>query len=326
MKRRQIARFFGMSAVVSAWPAVAQSGLPVVAVIVPGSVAQASDRIAALRGGLREAGFIESANYTLAVRFGDGAYDRLPGLISELGELKPRVIVSGGVGTFVKKLLPETPHVFTAIAADPIKLGLIENYAHPGGNVTGNVMTRGGEDGSMTQKRIEFFHQLVPNFKRLGFIGSEKGILALAELDALRGITGRLGFELVQYPVQTIDDVEAAVAATTQDAVDALYLTGEPLLIANLARTVKAIQVSGKAAVGPYPDFARAGLLMTYGTDVNEGFHRAGVYAGRILRGEKPGDLPIEQASKFLLVLNAKTARQLGIRAPLTFLADEVVE
>ena len=174
-----------MSVFIQAYPAFAQRDLPVVGVIVLGSVIQASDRIVALRKGLREAGLVEGSDYTLALRFGDGAYDRLPGLISELGGLKPRVIVSGGVAPFVKKILPETPHVFTGIAADPIKLGLVDNYAHPGGNVTGNVMTRGGEDGSMTQKRIEFFRQLVPNFKRLGFLGSKTGPLALAELDAL---------------------------------------------------------------------------------------------------------------------------------------------
>lgn len=325
MKRRQFVRLLGMSVLIQAYPAFAQRDLPVVGVIVPGSVTQASDRIVALRGGLREAGLVEGVDYTLALRFGDGAYERLPALISELGGLKPRVIVSGGVGTVVKKLLPETPHVFTAIAADPIKLGLVDNYRHPGGNVTGNVMTRGGEDGLMTQKRIEFFRQLVPNFKRLGFLGSKAGPLALAELDALQGITGRMGFELVHYPVQTIDDIEAAVSVTTRDGVDALYVSGEPLLIANLARTAKAIGLSGKAAVGPYPDFVRAGLLMSYGTDVNDGFRRAGIYAGRILRGEKPGDLPVEQESKFVLAVNSSTAKRLGIDVPTTFLADEVI-
>jgi putative ABC transport system substrate-binding protein len=260
------------------------------------------------------------------VGFADGAYDRLPGLVAELGALKPRVIVSAGVAPVVQKLLPEMPHVFTAIAADPIKLGLVGNYARPGGNLTGNVMTRGGEDGSMTQKRIEYFRQLVPNFKRLGFLGTKTGQLALDELDALRRVAGPLGFEVLHYPVLTIEDIEAAVSATARDGVDALYLSGEPLLIGNLARTVKAIATSEKPAVGPYPDFGRAGLLMSYAVDVLDGFRHAGIYAGRILRGEKPGDLPIEQASKFVLVVNLGTAKRLGITVPPTFLADEVIE
>lgn len=338
MKRRQFAQLVGMSVTIQASPVFAQNELPLVAVIVPGSTTQAADRIDALRTGLREAGFVEGVNYTLAVRYGDGAYARLPGLILELGALKPRVIVSAGTAPIVKKLLPETPHVFTAIAADPIKMGLIDSYAHPGGNVTGNVMSPGRGDGSMTQKRIDLFRQLVPDFKRLGFIGSKEtqsfmgtketqpNVLVVEELDALRSLAGRIGFELVYHPLQTIEDIEAAVAASVQDGADALYVSGEPLLIGNLARTAKAIVMSGKAAVGPYPDFGRAGLLMSYSVDVSDGFRHAGLYVARILRGEKPGDLPIEQASKFTLVVNTGTAKRLGITVPPTFLADEVIE
>lgn len=187
-------------------------------------------------------------------------------------------------------------------------------------------MSPGGGDGSMTQKRIDLLRQLVPDFKRLGFIGTRTNLLVGEELDALRSLAGRMGFELVHHPIQTIEDIEPAVTATVQDGADALYVSGEPLLIGNLARTAKAVVTSGKAAVGPYPDFGRASLLMSYSVDVPDGFRHAGIYAGRILRGEKPGDLPIEQASKFTLVVNARTAKQLGISAPPTFLADEVIE
>lgn len=178
----------------------------------------------------------------------------------------------------------------------------------------------------MTQKRVDLLRQLVPNFKRLGFIGTKTNVLVDEELDGLRSLMGPMGFELVHHPIQTIEDIEGAVTATVQDGVDTLYVSGEPLLIANLARTAKAIAASGKAAVGPYPDFARAGLLLTYAVDVPDGFRHAGIYAARILRGEKPGDLPIEQASKFTLVVNAGTAKRLGIAVPPTFLADEVIE
>jgi putative ABC transport system substrate-binding protein len=326
MKRRQFARLLGISVAVQARSVLAQGNLPLVAVVVPGSSTQASDRIDALRTGLREAGLIEGVNYRLAVRYGDGVMDRLPGLILELGTLKPSVIVSAGIASLVKKLLPETPHVFTAIAADPVKLGLIDSYAHPGGNVTGNVMSPGGGDGSMTQKRIDLFRQLVPNFKRLGFIGTKTTRLGAEEFDALRSLAGRMGFELVHHPIETIEGIEAAVTATVQDGADALYVSGEPLLIANLARTANTIAASGKAAVGPYPDFGRAGFLMSYSVDVSDGFRHAGTYVGRILRGEKPGNLPIEQASKFTLIVNSGTAKRLGVTVPPTLLADEVIE
>jgi putative ABC transport system substrate-binding protein len=324
MKRRQFSMLAGAGAL--AWPAFAQGALPLVALITPGSEIQAAERIVLLRAGLREAGLVEGVNYAFALRFAGGVRERLDGLILELGALKPRVIVSAGIGLVVKQLLPDTPHVFTAIAVDPVKLGLVNSYAHPGGNTTGNVLIAANADKSMTLKRIELFRQLQPNFRRLGFLGTNTVMLAVDELDALRSIARRFGFELVHHPMRTIDDIEPAVAASGQDGVDALYLSGEPLLIANMARVVQAVAASGKPAVATYPDFGRAGILMSYSADLADGFRRAGIYTARILRGEKPGDLPIEQASKFVLIVNAKTAKQLGIHVPPTLLADEVIE
>jgi putative ABC transport system substrate-binding protein len=315
-----------MSVAIQASPAFAQRELPLVGVVVPGSATQASDRIVALRTGLREAGLVEGVHYTFALRFGDGVADRLPRLILELGSLKPRVIVSAGIAFLVKSLLPEVPHVFTAIAIDPMKRGLVDSYAHPGGNVTGNVLTPGGADGSVTKKRIELFRQLVPNLKRLGFVGTKENALAIEEFDALRSVAGRLDLDLVHHPIQIIEEIESAVAQSTKDGVDAFYVSGEPLMIANMARTAEAISASGKPAFGTLADWARAGLLMSYSSDVLDGFRRAGIYAARILRGEKPGDLPVEQASKFTLTLNSGTAKRLGIAVPTTFLADEVIE
>lgn len=326
MKRRQFVRLFGMPVAIQAWPVFAQTDVPLVAVIVPGSATQAADRIVALRAGLREAGLVEGTNYTLAVRFGDGVTDRLPGLIQELAALRPRLIVSGGIALVVKRVLPGMPHVFTGIAVDPVKFGLADSYAHPGGNATGNVLSPGGADTSMTQKRVDLLRQLMPNIKRLGFVGTATNLLAVEEFDALRRAAPRLGLEVAHYAIKTIEDIEQAVIASAKDDVDVLYLSGEPLLISNIERTAKAIAASGKPAIGSYPDWARAGLLMSYSADVPDGYRRAGIYVARILRGEKPGNLPIEQASKFTLVVNAFTAKRLGIAVPTTFLADETIE
>ena len=326
MRRRQFTGLSGMLAAILAWPAFAQGNLPVVAVFIPGLAAQTSDRIDALRAGLRDGGLVEGTHYTFALRFGDGVAARWQGLIMELGALKPSVIVSAGVGNVVKRLLPDTPQVFTAIAVDPIKLGMVDSFAHPGGNVTGNVLNPGGDDHSMTQKRIELFRQLVPSLKRLGFLGTKKNMLVEEEIDALRSMAGRLGLEIVHHELQTVEDIDASIAASVQDGVDAFYVSGEPLLIGNVARTVEAIAASGKPAFGTLPDWGRAGLLMSYSADVPDGFRRAGIYAARIVRGEKPGDLPIEQPSKFTLVVNARTAKRLGITLPATFLADEVID
>lgn len=325
MKRRQFATLSGAAALGLSGPARAQKDVPLVALLVAGSAKQASDRVAALKTGLKEAGLAEGVDYSIALRFADGVFSRLPGLVQELAALKPRVIVSIGIAPFVLKAAPELPHVFTAIADDPIRMGLVESYARPGGNTTGNVMTALGSEDTVAQKRIGLFKELVPGMKRLGFIGTRSS-LAATELEALRRAGGHLGFEVVHHAIRGADDIERAVEATNGDGVDSLYVSGEPMMYVHLARVAALVTATGKPTVGTYPDWARAGLLMSYQSDIYDGVRRAGLYAARILRGEKPGEIPIEQASKFILVLNGRTARQLGITVPLTFLADEVIE
>jgi putative ABC transport system substrate-binding protein len=216
--------------------------------------------------------------------------------------------------------------VFTSYAADPIKAGFAESYVRPGGNTTGNVMNAVGGEEALTQKRMGLFKELVPDLKRLGFIGTATSILAVAELNALRSVAGHFGFEIVHHAIQGLDDIESAVVSSNRDGVGALYVSGEPLLYNNMARVLPFVVASGKPTVGTYPEWGRAGLLMTYSADLLDDFRRAGIYAAKILGGEKPGDLPIEQASKFTLVVNTRTAKQLGISVPPTFLADEVIE
>lgn len=309
------------------WSAVAQDDLPLVAVLVPGTAKLANERLVAIRKGMQEAGLAEGTHYAFALRFADGVFDRLPGFALELAALKPRLIVaSAAAAAAVHKTVPDLPMVFTSYAADPIKAGFAQSYARPGGNTTGNVMNAAGGEETVTQKRIGLFKQLVPDLKRLGFIGTATSILAVAELAALRSVAGHFGFDIVHHAIQGLDDIEGAVAASNKDGVGALYVSGEPLLYNNMARVAPFVIASGKPTVASYPDWARAGLLMSYSADLLDDFRRAGVYAAKILRGEKPGDLPIEQASKFVLLVNARTAKQLGIGVPPTLLADELIE
>jgi putative ABC transport system substrate-binding protein len=327
MKRRDILRLPGGLALLLAWPALAQKELPLVAVLVPGTEKLANDRATAIRQGLREAGLAEGVHYVLAVRYADGVFDRLPGLALELAAQKPRVIIaSAAAAVAVHKTVPDLPLVFTSYAADPIKAGFAQSYERPGGNTTGNVMTAVGGDQGLTQKRMGLFKELVPGLKRLGFIGTATSILAVSELGALRKMATPLGFEIVHHPIERLDDVASAVASSERDGVDGLYVSGEPLLYNNMVRVLPPVMASGKPTVGTYPEWGRAGLLMSYSADLLDDFRRAGIYAAKILGGEKPGDLPIEQATKFVLVVNARTARRLGIAVPPTFLADEVVE
>ena len=131
-------------------------------------------------------------------------------------------------------------------------------------------------------------------------------------------LAARLGFEFVHYGLNTVDDLEGAFAAGLRDEVSGFYISGEPQLFANMSRVMTSVVASRKPTIGPYPDWGRAGLLMSYGTDPLDGVRRAGIYAGKILRGAKPGDLPVEQASKFAFVINLKTAKALGISVPPT--------
>ncbi len=326
MRRRRFLELSWVTAVALPGAALAQGDLPLVAVLVPGTAKLANDRMTAIRRGLQEAGLTEGVNYAFALRFADGVFDRLPGLALELAALKPRVIVaSAAASTAVHRVVPDLPMVFTSYAADPIKAGFAESYVRPGGNTTGNVMNAVGGEKTLTQKRMGLFKELVPDLKRLGFIGTAS-ILAVAELDALHSVAGHFGFDIVHHPIQEIGDVERAVASSKGDGVSALYVSGEPLLYNNMARVLPVVMAAGKPTVGTYPEWGRAGLLMSYSADLLDDFRRAGIYAAKILGGAKPGDLPIEQASKFILVVNNRTARQLGISVPPTLLADEVVE
>jgi putative tryptophan/tyrosine transport system substrate-binding protein len=231
-------------------------------------------------------------------------------------------------------LLPGRPLVFTAIAIDPIAFGFAKSYTHPGGAATGNVMNAIGGEESLTAKRLGFFRDLVPNVKRLGMLGVaeipgvQRGLLAKQEADALLKLSSQFGFSFETYPIRTIDDLEPAFANALADGVEGFYVSGDPLFSSNLSRVMPHLVAAGKPTVGVYPDWGRAGVLLTYSTDPVDGFRRAGAYAARIIQGAKPGDLPIEQASKFTLVLNLKTAKQLGISVPPTLLslADEVIE
>ncbi len=320
MRRREFIGLIGTAALSFPRPGYAQTktDLPVVGLLIvhKSETNTAKERVAALRKGLQEVGFVEGTNYSLAVRFAEGDVNRLPQLAKELGALHARVIVVSaslyGMDEF-RRAFPELPLVFTGIAADLVELGVVKSYVHPGGMMTGNVMNAVGGEETMTQKRIGLFKQLVPSLTRLGMIAPANGVLAMKEKEALQKVAAQLDFEFVLYGLNTLDDLESAFAAGLRDDVSAFYISGEPLLSANLARVMSFVTASRKPSVGPYPDWGRAGLLMSYATDPIDGVRHAGIYAAKILNGAKPGDLPIEQASKFTLVINLKTAKALGI-------------
>lgn len=340
MRRREFIRVVGLSA---AWPLMAhgqqnavvgiaqtRTDLPLVGVLMPFEEDATGWRIAAIRKGLREAGFIEGTTYALAMRFANGDLDRLPSLARELGALNPKVLVVAGYPPGpIHTLLPRTPLVFAAISVDPIKSGYAASYARPGGMMTGSVMNAVGGEESIAQKRIGLFKQIVPDLTRLGMIGPESGSdMAISEREALRKVAVQFGFEFLYYGFGTLDDLEGAFASGIRDNVSAFYISGWALLYNNMSRVMPLVAASRKPTVGTYPNWGRAGILMSYSADPIEQYRSAGGYVAKILGGAEPGDLPIEQASKFTLVINQKTAKALGISVPPTLLAlaDEVIE
>jgi len=333
MKRRTFLQAAGGAAMARPMRALAQKDakLPLVAVLFTGPEAVLAPRLVAIREGMKAEGLVEGRHFVIDARFADGDVTRLPELARQQDALGPKVFVAAA---YVHNLLPERPLVFTAIAVDPIALGFAKSYTQPGGMATGNVMNAIGGEETMTAKRLGFFLELVPNIKRLGMFGVTEipgvqlGLLAKQEADALRKLSGQFGFSFENYPIRIIDDLEPALAKALADGVDAFYLSGDPFFATNLSRVMPHLVAAGKPTLGVYPDWGRAGVLLSYSTDPVDGFRRAGAYAAKILNGAKPGDLPIEQASKFTLVLNLKTAKQLGISVPPTLLslADEVIE
>lgn len=339
MRRRE---FISLVCGAATWPLNASAqqaaNLPLVAMITPFREDNAAERAAALRLGLKQAGFIEGTHYVLAQRFANGDYARFPEFARELDALKPRVFVVTASATAiaaVRKQAPDTPLVFAGIAADPIATGWVESYAKPGGMMTGAVMNAVGGEESLTTKRIGFFKELVPGLKRLGMIGiadSDPGVAAVSlgrsERNALQKVAAQLSFELSNYDIRSLDELDSAISSGLRDDVSAFYVSGDPRMNLDIPRVVASLAKSGKPACAVYPFWAKAGLLMSYSTDIDDGIRRVGFQVAKIIRGAKPGELPIEQAVKFTLVINQRTARQLGITPSPILLAeaDEVIE
>lgn len=332
MERRRFLQLAGGAAIAWPLPARAQqtTNLPLVAVISPLYEQLVNARAGSIREGLKQAGLIEGKDYAMTVRFATGDNARYLEFIKELDALKPRVWVA--VGSFVPlhQQLPNAPVVFTGIALDPVAFGLVDSYARPGGMITGNVQNAAGGVESLWKKQLAYFKELVPNLTRLGFIGglAETAAKYPIERPAVQKATEQLGIALSLYELPTLDDVESAIAAGLRDDVSAFCVSGDPALNTRIPQIVASLAKTGKPAMGVYPQWTRGGLLMSYYTDPADQARRAGIQAAKILRGTKPGDLPIEQADKFQLIINLKTAKQLGIVVPPTLLAqaDEVIE
>jgi putative ABC transport system substrate-binding protein len=281
--------------------------------------------LAAFRQGLKEAGYIEGQNATIEYRWAEGHYDRLPALAADLVARKVAVIAatSTPAAQAAKAATATVPIVFTT-GGDPIKLGLVASLNRPSGNVTG-VSTLITQLGS---KRLGLLRELVPSITLIATLINPNFPDAESQLRDMEAAARALGLQHTILRAGSERDIDTAIATMTQQSGGALDVNVDPFFLARRDQIVALAARHAIPAIYPVRDFALAGGLMSYGTDFADGYRQAGIYTGRVVRGEKPADLPVQRSTKFEFVINFKTAKALGLAVPnsMQLLADEVVE
>jgi putative tryptophan/tyrosine transport system substrate-binding protein len=322
--RREFISLLGGAAV---WPlaARAQQASPLIGFLNGASPEGYAPYVTAFRQGLKEAGYVEGQNVTIEYRWAEGQYDRLPALAADLVRRNVTVIAatSTPAAQAAKALTSTVPIVFTT-GDDPIKLDLVASFNRPGGNATG-VSHLIGELGS---KRLGLLRELLPGITVITTLLNPNFPGAERQLRDAEAAAGALGLQLIVLRASTEREIDAAFATMAQQGANALVVGGDPSFVARREQIVALAARHAIPTIYPVRDFAVAGGLMSYGTDFADAYRQAGVYTGRIVRGEKPADLPVQRSTKFELVINLKTARTLGVTIPAGVLsiADEVIE
>jgi putative ABC transport system substrate-binding protein len=326
MKRREFLALVGSSAALWQTAAHAQPALPVIGLLDPRSPETVTDRLRGFRLGLKEAGFIEGANVTIDFRWAEGRFDRLPDLAAEFVRRQVSVIAATNiVSALAAKQATSTIPIVFAVPEDPVGLGLVASLARPGGNATGvNFFSQ-----EVVTKRLELLRELVPAARRVAVLVNPNAVATTqTTLREVARAAPAMGLQMQAYNASTSREIDAAFAAFTADRADMLYVGGDAFFLVRRAQLVNLASRHAVPATYGGREFAEAGGLMTYGSSIVDAYRQVGEYAGRILKGTKPADLPVIQASKFEFVLNVSTARMLGLAVPPMLLAraDEVIE
>jgi ABC-type uncharacterized transport system substrate-binding protein len=274
---------------------------------------------------LNEAGYIEGRNIAIEYRYADGAYDRLPAFAAELVRRQVAVIVAGGgePAASAKAATFTIPIVFT-IGTDPIKAGLVASYNRPGGNITGiNILTEG-----LDAKRLGLLHTLLPQATTIGFLTNPRFASADNQLQDVQEAARALGLKIYVLPASTEPEIDAAFETIAREQISAVKVAADPFLDNHRNRLAAVAARYSVATMYHFREQAVAGGLMSYGIDIIDVFRHVGLYVVRILKGEKPADLPVLQPTKFEFVINLKTAKALGLSVSpsLLAIADEVIE
>jgi ABC-type uncharacterized transport system substrate-binding protein len=328
MRRREFITLLGGAA--AAWPfavrAQKKPAMPVIGYLSTRAPDESAHLLAAFRRGLAETGFVEGQNVTIEYRWAQGEYDRLPALAAEL--VHSPVIVLAATGgepaALAAKAATATIPVVATFAADPVKQGLVGSLSRPGKNVTGisNLAT------TLEAKRLGLLHNLVPQAATIGVLLNPTSSTAASQLRDLQEAARTIGLQLHVLRASTDGQIDAAFESVARNHIPALAMAGDPFFNSRRDKLVALAARHAVPSMYSFRDYAVVGGLMSYGIDLPDVYRQIGVYVGRILKGAKPADMPVEQPTKFEFVINLKTAKALGLTVPEGLLnaADEVIE
>jgi putative tryptophan/tyrosine transport system substrate-binding protein len=327
MQRREFITLFGGAA--AGWPLAAraqQPAMPVIGYLNAGAKDLTNFLFAAFHQGLSETGFVEGRNVAIEYRWAEGHYDRLPALAADLVRARVAVIAATGspaAGLAAKTATTSIPIVFSS-GSDPVKLGLVNSLSRPDGNLTGvNLYS-----AELITKQLDLLHELLPQAGNVAVLLNPAAPYAILEAEDARAAVRAHGQKLEIMQASTQRDIDASFAAIVQKRIDAVLIATDRLFAQNSDQIVTLSARYAVPVMHYLREYVAAGGLISYGTSFTEGYRQVGVYTGRILKGAKPGDLPVVQPTKFDLVINLKTAKALGLTVPPQLLgrADEIIE
>jgi putative tryptophan/tyrosine transport system substrate-binding protein len=326
LKRREFISLLGGTA---AWPLAAraqQTAIPIVGSLSTRAASESAYLVAAVRQGLKEAGYSEGQNVALEFRWAEGRYDRLTAYATELVQRPVAVILAlgGDPAAQAARAATDTIPIVFVSGSDPVKVGLVASFNRPGGNITGVHMLLLG----LGAKRLSLLHELLPTVDPIGVLVNPSFKDAQTQLGDVEDAAKSLGLNLRLTKASTEPELETAFADLAQEKIGATLVVSDPFFTSRRVQIATLAKHHAMPAMFELREYVDAGGLMSYGPNLVNGYRRGGVYVGKILQGAKPAELPVEQPTKFELVINLRTAKELGLNVPLSLQvgADEVIE
>jgi putative ABC transport system substrate-binding protein len=327
VNRRELITLLGGAA--AAWPLAVRAqrpSIPVIGFLGSTSPDLYADRLHVFRQGLNETGYVEGRNVAIEFRWAEGHYDRLSDMVADLVRRQVTVIVAAGTtsGVLAAKAATATIPIVFSTGGDPVQLGLVASLNRPGGNLTGMTLW----NMELVPKRLELLHEFVPTAANIALLTNPTSVSTEAETKYVQAASRTLGLQLHVLNASTESEIDAALATLAQRRFSAILIGSDVFFFDHRKQIVALAARHSIPAIYDRREFATAGGLMSYGASILNLYHQVGLYVGRILKGEKPVDLPVMLPTKFELAINLKTARALGLEVPPTLLAraDEVIE